>query len=135
LDEDDFVDLRLGRKTRRIGPYSNPGSLAKLDGRTREAALMRRVRADLVAHVGGSPNAAQRLLIERAVILSLRVAQIDARILAGGVLTAHDNDHAIAWHNALRRTIAALGLEPAAAPQPTLADYLGNRYSRDGAAV
>src|SRR5689334_13386226 len=31
---------------------------------------MRRVRTDLTAHLGGRPNAVQRALIERAVILS-----------------------------------------------------------------
>ncbi|MBV9826127.1 MAG: hypothetical protein JO001_10700 [Alphaproteobacteria bacterium] len=105
-----------GDKARNIGPYSRPASLGKLDGRTREAALMRRVRAELTDHVGGSPTAPQRLLIERAAILALRCAQIDAAILADKALSLHDNNHAIAWHNAYRRTIAALGPEPPPRP-------------------
>jgi len=72
-------------KVRRIGPNCRPVTLAKLDGRTREAALMRWVRADLTAHCG-SPSVVQRALIERAVILSLRCAQIDAKIVAGEAL-------------------------------------------------
>src|SRR5262249_49763616 len=98
--------------------------LAKLDGRTREAALMRRVRAELTAHVGGEPTVTQRLLIERAAILSLRVAQLDARILTGELLTQHDNQHGLAWNNALRRTVVALGLYPAVTKAPTLAEAM-----------
>jgi hypothetical protein len=111
-------------KIRKVGPYSSPNILAKLDGRTREAALMRRVRADLTVHVGGDPTFPQRLLIDRAVVLALRVAQIEAKMIAGETLTLHDNNHAIAWHNAFRRTIAALGLGPAATAQPTLAEAM-----------
>jgi hypothetical protein len=36
-----------------MGPYSRPHRLAKLDGRTREAALLRKTRARLTEHVGG----------------------------------------------------------------------------------
>ena len=58
---------------RQIGPYSRPHRLAKLDGRTREAALMRDTRARLIAHVGGSPSAVELALIERAAQLTLKV--------------------------------------------------------------
>jgi hypothetical protein len=57
-----------------LGVYSCNTSLVEVDKRSREYRLMRQVRKDLTAHIGGSPNAAQRMLIERAVILSLRVA-------------------------------------------------------------
>lgn len=70
-------------KVRVVGAYSRPFTLAKLDGRTREAALMRRVRAELTAYVGGSPTFPQRSLIDRAAILALRMAQIDEKIIGG----------------------------------------------------
>jgi hypothetical protein len=110
-------------KIPQIGPYCGPSTLAKLDGRTREAALMRQVRAELTAHCGGHPNAVQRQLIERAVVLSLRVAQLDAKILAGEALTLHDSNFALAWNNALRRTLVALGAGagPALAADPLAA--------------
>ena len=86
---------------------------------------MRRVRAELTAHVGGHPSAIQRALIERAVMLSLQVAQIDAKMLAGGPLTVHDSNYALAWNNALRRTLVALGVKGStAAARPTLAELL-----------
>src|SRR5271170_4359609 len=117
-------------KVRRIGPNCRPVTLAKLDGRTREAALMRQVRAELTAHCGTPISPVQAALIERAVILSLRVAQIDAKIIAGEVLTLHDGNFALAWNNALRRTLVALGTSPAAAPVPSLQDVLAGIVAR-----
>jgi hypothetical protein len=40
-----------------------------------------------------------------------------------------DNDTKVylAWANTLRRTLVALGVEPAAAKTPTLADYFAGR--------
>jgi hypothetical protein len=115
------------RKAHRIGRYSRAHPLAKVDGRTREAALMRRVRSDLTRHVGGSPNAVERVLIERAVILSLRVAQIDAKILADETLTLHDSQFALAWNNSLRRTLVALGIDGVAEKAPSLSEYLASQ--------
>jgi hypothetical protein len=51
----------MASSTPAIGPYCRPLALAKLDGRTKEAALMRRVRAELTAHVGGTPSFPQRV--------------------------------------------------------------------------
>jgi len=118
----------MTKKTSSIGPYSRPVTLAKLDGRTREGTLIRRVRAELIAHVGGHPNPVQRALIERAVMLSLKVAQIDAKMLAGGPLTTHDSNYALAWNNALRRTLVALGVEGSAQKQPSLAEHIAAHY-------
>src|SRR5205823_2217501 len=116
------------RGAHQVGPYSRPHMLAKLDGRTREAALLRSVREELTAYVGGRPNPLQRALIERAAVLSLRVAQIDAKILGGEELGRHDNNQALAWNNALRRTLVELGvnqLEAApAASASSLADVM-----------
>jgi hypothetical protein len=41
-----------------IGPYSRPHRLAKIDGRTKIAKLMRETRAALIAHVGGEKRTA-----------------------------------------------------------------------------
>ena len=74
---------------------------------------MRRVRSELTEHVGANPSPVQRALIERAVILTLKVAQLDAAIIAGEAFTVHDHNYALAWNRALGRVLAALGLEPA----------------------
>lgn len=108
----------------RIGPYSRPTALAKLDGRTREARLMRQVRAELTAHVGGNPSATQRQLIERCAWLSLHVAQLDARTAEGRALTDHDSRQYLAWSNTLTRTLRQLGLEGRKQRPPTLQDLI-----------
>jgi hypothetical protein len=113
-----------------LGVYSCNTSLVEVDKRSREYRLMRQVRKDLTAHIGGSPNPAQRMLIERAVVLSLRVAMLDQKIVSGEILTQLDNNQYLAWSNALVRTIARLGIDPAAGPQPTLEDTLAGIVAR-----
>jgi hypothetical protein len=109
-----------------IHPYSRPAALAKLDGRTKEARLMRETRAELTAHVGGTPSATQRALIERAAQLTLRVAAMDRKFAETGAQTEHDTAQYLAWSNALSRLLRQLG--PAVrAPAPDLASYLESR--------
>jgi hypothetical protein len=105
-----------------IGPHSL--SLAKLDGRTREARLMRETRAALTAHVGGAPSATQRALIERACQLTLRLAAMDQRFADTGGQTDHDSRVYLAWSNSLTRTLREIGLKGAAERAPTLAEVL-----------
>lgn len=129
--EDDTDDQPINGKPkprpRRIGSYSALQVIANLDPQTPEAQLMRRVRAELTEHVGGHPSVTERMLIERATMLSLRVAQIDAKILSDEVLTLHDNQHALAWINALRRTLVDLGLAartPGTSVTASLSDWV-----------
>lgn len=112
-----------------FGVYSRRDQLWELDERTREAQFMRSIREELTAHVGGHPSVTERLLIERCVMLSLKCAQIDARILAGEPFTDHDHRHGLAWMNALRRSLLELGLQPHApeAKASDLSDWIINR--------
>jgi hypothetical protein len=88
---------------------------------------MEMVRQDLLEHVGGTPSVPQRMLIERAAVLTLRLAMMDEKILKDPNLRECDSNHAIAWTNALTRTLVALGVSPvAAARAPTLADHLAS---------
>lgn len=123
----------LPRTTSRITPYSRPATLAKLDGRTREARLMRDVRAELVAHVGGLRSAAQRMLIEQIVQLRLRIATMDRRFVQAGAMTDHDSRTYLAWSAHLVRAMRALGLKGEAERGPSLADYLAQRAAQPGA--
>lgn len=117
----------------KLGMYSKETVLARIDQRTREARLMRQIRRSLIEHVGGAPSSVQRALIERACVLSLRVAQIDAKIIAGEPLTMHDSNFALAWNNALRRTLIALGVDDTNAaaatadPMRQIADHFAAR--------
>jgi hypothetical protein len=112
--------------TRHLPLHSKLHSLWEIDQRTKEAMLMRRVRDELVEHLGGRPSITESLLIERACMLALKCAQLDAKILAGETLTMHDNQHGLAWNNAFRRTLIELGLEPRApaARETDLGDWI-----------
>lgn len=116
--------MECAADTRSLGPYSRPATLAKLDQRTKEARLVRETRAELVAHVGGKPSATQRALIERAVQLTLRVALMDRKFTEAGHTSERDSREYLAWSNSLARTLREIGLKPAAARPPSLAEIL-----------
>jgi hypothetical protein len=124
----------MTEKVRSIGPYSGPVALGKLDGRTKEAALMRRVRADLIRHLGGPDRVSpvQRALIDRIATLTLHVALFDARAIEHGGLSERDGKQYLSYSNALARCLRLLGLKGAPPPQPTLAEALA--AGRDDAA-
>jgi hypothetical protein len=111
----------------RITPYSRPASLLKLDGRTREAALLRKTRADLTAHVGGKPSATQKAMIERAAMLTLHLGLMDEKTLsAGGTMTEHDSRQYLAWSNSLTRALSLIGFDGTPAKVPTLAEVMAS---------
>ena len=109
-----------------ITPYSGPARLAKMDGRSREARMVRDTRAELVAHVGGKPSAVQRALIERAAVLTLQVSLMDAKQADGG-LTERDGRQYLAWVNTLSRTLRQLGMTSAADRPRSLSDHIAAR--------
>jgi hypothetical protein len=88
------ADRTHAATTQRIRPTHRSVDLAKRDGRTREARLMRETRAELAAHVGGRPTAVQSALIERAAQLSLRIAAMDRRFAELGCAGWHLSDRA-----------------------------------------
>lgn len=109
---------------RKIGPHSRPKSLAKIDGRTREAALMRRTREALVAHVGNCPTATQRVMIDQAVQLTIRIAAMDRKYAETGEQTDFDSRTYLAWTGSLTRLMRTLGLEAAPPPKQSHAQWL-----------
>lgn len=103
-------------KARKFGPYSKTWTrrggwfgLTQLDPNTREFAILRSVHKMLSEYVG-DPTITQKMLIDRAAVLSVRIAQIDRKILSNQELTVVDNNSAIAWMNALTRVLLALGV-------------------------
>jgi hypothetical protein len=87
--------------------------------------LMRRVRRQLTEHVGGKPSVVERMLIERAAVLCLRLAKIGEKIInESGPLTLCDTNFVIAWQNALTKVLKALGVDAAASPVPKLEDII-----------
>lgn len=118
----------------RVGVYSRPGPLADLDLRTREGRYLKQFRTELLQHLGGTASPTQRELVARASWLSLRCCQLDAKIAAGEDFTLHDSRTYLAWSNSLARALRQLGLKPAEAPAPTLADHLARRADAGRAA-
>ena len=110
-----------------VGPYSRPKKLALLDGRRAEAKLMREVRDDLTAHIGGKPTVTQRMLVNRAAVLSLRIHLLDRLTLSDAGLSEKNAREAVCWENALRRTLIALGTKSAADRTPSIKDFLASR--------
>jgi hypothetical protein len=93
-----------------VRPYSRIldrgaiGSLGRLDGRSVQGRLVRHLEAELVAHIGGNPTIAQRLLIERIIKMRLQLDALDMKLMNGG-WTAHDTRTYGGLANAYRLTI------------------------------
>jgi hypothetical protein len=101
------------------------GSLGSdLDGRSAEAKFIRAVEAQLVAHIGGAPNIAQKLLIRRVSRALLRLELLDTK------MTQCDwTDHDAHLHGGLNSTVRLglreLGITPSVTDKtPSLGDYL-----------
>lgn len=89
-------------------PYSRR-ALGTLDGRSKEARLMRDTRDELTAHVGGSPSPTQKALIDTAVQLRLRIAVMDRAFSKTQTQTEHDNRTYLAHANSYARVMKLLG--------------------------
>jgi hypothetical protein len=122
--------IQVMEKARDIRPHSRPGTLAKLDQRTREARLLRETREKLIAHLGGKPSEVQRQMIERAAMLTLHVSLFDRRAIENGGLSERDRREYLAYSNSLERALRHLGIKAAAEQPPTLAEYLATRAEK-----
>ena len=104
-----------------------------IDGRSKEGKFLRRCEAELVAHVGGSPSFAQKLLIRRAARAMLRLELLDAK-MASGSWTDHDARTFGGLNNALRLALRELGVRETQPkkPIPTIAE-IAARHRSEGA--
>jgi hypothetical protein len=108
-----------------IGAYSKAKTLAQRDGRTREGRYLRAVTREMVQHVGGNPSATERVLIDQAAQLRLRLAIMDKKFADTGDFTDHDRRSYLAFANSLTWLIHTLGLRNAAKEKaPSLSEYL-----------
>lgn len=101
--------------TGRPGPYDPSTGSVRVDKRTREYRMLKQVRAELTAHVGGKPSAVQQRMIERTALLHVRLAMLDAKMLLTRTMTDAEMRSYIFWHNSYTRVMAALGVK---APRP-----------------
>ena len=112
-----------------LGPHSRRSRLAMLDGRTREARLLKTAIDELTEHVGGNPSATQARQIARAARIELHMAMMDARSdQNGGVMTDHDSRQYLAWVNSYRLILRDLGLEKRGPRQPSLPEHIAAHY-------
>jgi hypothetical protein len=110
-----------------LGAYSKEIVLARPDGRTKEARLLRQMREELIRHLGGNVTPPQRAMIERCAMLQLRCAVLDRKIL-DGTFTEFDAKVYLAFTGSLTRTLARLGLEAAADKPRTIEDLFPGKY-------
>ena len=110
------------------------GTLARRDGRTREARLLRAIRAELTEHVGGHPSATQRIAIERAAALTLHVARMDEAAAVAGGMSDHARREYLAADSSLRRMLQLLGTQGKAQRSPTIHDLLASDRARGNGA-
>jgi len=110
------IEATSRTNARTIGPHSRRIALGMIDGRRREAKLMRDVRDELVQHCGGKPSIVQRRLIDRAAVLALRLALMDAESPTGSMSERNAREY-LCWHSAYVRTLKAITTAPA--PQET----------------
>jgi hypothetical protein len=82
--------------------------------------------------LGGNITGAQRAAIERAATLTALAEDAQARRLAGDSSVSLED--LVRIDNAAMRAVKQLGLKPAAAPKPSLAEHLASRAGRPVAA-
>jgi hypothetical protein len=119
-------DRRYVHPAQKLGVHWKAHALWKIDRRTKQAAYLRRVREELNRHIGANPSIIDKMLVDRACMLSLRLVQIDRMILEERPLTDIDTRMAVSWQNALVRTLNSLRIptEAAAGFQDSMARIL-----------
>jgi hypothetical protein len=127
---------RTAADRKRKDNYSRPIRWAGITLRDEVGEFIANTRADLIKQIGGAPSPAQRMLIERAVMLSVPVARFDARLLAGEEISEHAVRQHLAWSNSLTRTLKLLGIKAAPKPARTVfdIDWSTARREREAAA-
>ncbi len=116
------ITLRGNDNAVRHGGYRQ---LRQLDGRSREAKIIREIQAALVDALGGDPSPQQILIIQRACVKALRCAAMEHEILSrdGDVPDSLQHDY-LRWSRELRSDLLALGLDRRSAEVADLKSYL-----------
>jgi hypothetical protein len=101
-------------------------------GRTREGRELLAFRKTLIEHVGGTPSAAQKVLIDRATMLQMHLNRLDELAAsAGGSLSEHSTKVYLAWTGAMGRTMRLLGLKATPKAAPSLKDIDWGAVARE----
>lgn len=109
-------------KQRALGPHSRLLQRGTISGRSTEGRYIKAITTQLTAHIGGEPSAAQRLLIHRVAIASLRLELFDRKLIAGEGFSEQDSRVYGALHNSLRLMLRELGMKSTPSPVASLDD-------------
>jgi hypothetical protein len=105
---------------------------AGIDGRSSDAVFLRTVRAELLAHIGREPSVPERLLVEQAAQIRLRIAKTDALYARQPEITQHAGREYLALANALAKILGQLGMRPGQPPPPKPKRGLGAVLAKFG---
>ena len=98
-----------------LGDMSHTG-LRAVDRRTHAGRHLADMRERLTELVGGNPDIAEKEIIDRAAMLSLKIAQMDKKIMLNSDFSERDSEFYLAWTNTYCRILKML-------PQREGADY------------
>ncbi len=73
------------------------------------------------------PSAPQRRLIELASNLALQIALMGRQFVEANGITEREGRQYLAWANAYRRTLQAIGLDRRTPSAPSLDEYLASK--------
>jgi hypothetical protein len=96
----------------------------ELDARTLEGKSERRAIQELTAHVGGNPTFPQEVLIRRAARLLVMVEYMERHLIESDEMSDWASRQMLAWINALRRILEALGMDRPQRVPKRLADVI-----------
>ena len=99
--------------------------LRQLDGRSREAKILREIQAALVEALGGNPSPQEFLILKGACVKALRCSAMEHEILSrdGDVPDSLQHDY-LRWSRELRSDLLALGLDRRSGQVGDLTSYL-----------
>jgi len=89
----------------------------------------------MLAHIGGTASFTQMAVIDRAAVLSLRIALMEAQTSSAGEMTEKNSREYLCWCNAYCRLMGQLGLQAAPAhpnPAQTLNDVVAGIVAARG---
>lgn len=127
----------MARNHQMVGPYSKRlrrGSIGcSVDGRSAEGRYIRDLEAQLTAHIGGAPNIALKLLIDRIVKTSMQIDALDAKLASGNWTDTDARTHG-GLVNRQRLLLRELGFKGVAEKPPTLAEHFARKAAERAAA-
>ena len=110
------------KRAHRIGPYSAPTRIAKVDRRTREGKVMREIAQALRDHVG-NPSVPQEMIIETTAFLWVQINLLAPKVMEGTAQSDHGDRQVLSYINQLKRNLEVLGIASPMQQVPTLGKY------------